>query len=84
MFSQSSGFVPGDSESVVFRPIKQLDFSSLDDTAMTDVILPRGVDRSVSTPDHKNSKSISMISREQLLGIFDNGGDCMPGSKCSP
>ena len=67
MFSQSSGFVPGDSESVVFRPIKQLDFSSLDDTAMTDVILPRGVDRSVSTPDHKNSKSISMISREQFI-----------------
>ncbi|XP_052058156.1 uncharacterized protein LOC127698637 isoform X2 [Mytilus californianus] len=66
MFSQSSGFVAGDSESVVFRPIKQLDFSSLDETAMTDVILPRGINRSASTPEH-NNRSISMITREQFI-----------------
>ncbi|VDI38577.1 centrobin [Mytilus galloprovincialis] len=66
MFSQSSGFVAGDSESVVFRPIKQLDFSALDETAMTDVILPRGINRSASTPEH-NNRSISMITREQFI-----------------
>ncbi|CAG2186004.1 CNTROB [Mytilus edulis] len=58
-------FCGRDSESVVFRPIKQLDFSALDETAMTDVILPRGINRSASTPEH-NNRSISMITREHI------------------
>ncbi|XP_033759340.1 uncharacterized protein LOC117341596 isoform X2 [Pecten maximus] len=66
-FQQSGGFLPSiasDNESsVIFRPVRQLDFSALDETGQTDEIIPHGMNRSVSTPEHED-RSMSYLERE--------------------
>ncbi|XP_069103894.1 uncharacterized protein [Argopecten irradians] len=66
-FQQSGGFLPSiasDNESsVIFRPVRQLDFSALDETGQTDDMIPHGMNRSVSTPEHED-RSYSFMERE--------------------
>jgi hypothetical protein len=71
-FNASSGFLPQrttDEESVIFRPVGQLDFSALDDTERNEDM---SRNRTVSTPQ----KSVSQISyvtaeREEVYGSQD-------------
>ncbi|XP_060072945.1 protein lava lamp-like [Ylistrum balloti] len=66
-FQQSGGFLPSigsDNESsVIFRPVRQLDFSALDETAQTEEMIPHGMNRSVSTPEHE-VRGMSYLERE--------------------
>lgn len=71
-FNTSSGFMPQkttDEESVIFRPVGQLDFSALDDTERNEDLVG---DRSVSTPQ-KNYPQMPQIAaeREEVYGSQD-------------
>ena len=71
-FNTSSGFMPQkttDEESVIFRPVGQLDFSALDDTERNEDLVG---DRSVSTPQ-KNYPQMPHIAaeREEVYGSQD-------------
>ncbi|KAJ8310647.1 hypothetical protein KUTeg_012512 [Tegillarca granosa] len=63
----SSGFLPMDNESVVFRPVKTLDFSALDETAATEEVLSHGMNRSVSTPESKK-RHVPFIQEREICG----------------
>lgn len=71
-FNTSSGFLPqktADEESVIFRPVGQLDFSALDDTERNEDI---SRDRSVSTPQKYQPQAPYMAAeREEVYGSQD-------------
>lgn len=71
-FNASSGFLPQrttDEESVIFRPVGQLDFSALDDTERNEDL---SRNRPVSTPEKNGSQTRYMAAeREEVYGSQD-------------